>query len=357
MPAQPAADPFGNSDLHELSPAAQRPTVRFAFHFPELIAAFDKADVTAGSARTRMRRLGIAGVLLVLMALLYTAGIGLLSTVDPHTRSQLSVAAAAIGLLGTGLGLLGVRKEGSRQQWLRSRVQTELLRLFHFHYIAAHANQIAAAATDAKLQEQYMDARRSRFEEFLTTSLGSPDQALAEATSSDEFSPFVSSVPPAPGSATQVDGADLFAAWSAQRFEWQLGYCTAKLEDHAFDRSPTKQEHFFTALSWACIALVVLLHVAHFAEQWLHPPAAWLETGVIWVALIALAGRAVEDGLRPQREVERYEQYRAQITAAMQRFTQATDEAQVEVMRSFEQVALEELRLFLRTHATARYLL
>ena len=62
--------------------------------------------------------------------------------------------------------------------------------------------------------------------------------------------------------------------------------------------------------------------------------------------------------MKPQREVERYEQYRANISVAQQRFDAATDvKSKVEVVRAFEQVSLEEMRVFLRTYVRAKFLL
>lgn len=153
---------------------------------------------------------------------------------------------------------------------------------------------------------------------------------------------------------------DLFAAWLALRIDWQLGYCEAKLAHRATKHklSPRQQEHAFSLISWICIAIVMLAHVASAASQLQHAAMSWLETVVIWTALIALAARALEDGLKPQREVERYEQYRAHIMVSRDRFLAAPDiQTKLEVMGNFEQVSLEEMRTFLRTHAQARFLL
>ena len=66
----------------------------------------------------------------------------------------------------------------------------------------------------------------------------------------------------------------------------------------------------------------------------------------------------MEDGFQPQREIERYEQYRANVRVTEERFAAArTYAAKLEVMRAFERSSLEEMRVFLRTHAKARFLL
>jgi hypothetical protein len=96
----------------------------------------------------------------------------------------------------------------------------------------------------------------------------------------------------------------------------------------------------------------------HLAESWLHMPKTWLHVGVMWAALTTLGLRALEGGLQSDREVERYEQYRANVVVAMERFDAAESlSTKVETMRAFERMSLEEMRVFLRTHARSNFLL
>ncbi len=50
---------FRNHDLKAEAREAQKPTVRFAFEFPELPVAFEAADEVASTSRDRSRRLGV----------------------------------------------------------------------------------------------------------------------------------------------------------------------------------------------------------------------------------------------------------------------------------------------------------
>jgi hypothetical protein len=84
----------------------------------------------------------------------------------------------------------------------------------------------------------------------------------------------------------------------------------------------------------------------------------WLEAAEGWTALIALGARALEAGLQPSRDVERYEQYRANILVASERFEAADGLAgKLEVMRGFERNSLEEMRIFMRTHKRSSFML
>jgi hypothetical protein len=354
-----AVNAYENFDLQPDADALRQSPVRFAFEFPELLTLFAAADATANRARDRNRRHGVVGVCLVLVALLSASASPLLHNHET-VHSIVGVVAAGLGIVGTALGLAGVRRTSQRRTWLTSRVTTETLRLFHFYYIVARAPEIAAAAADAPLRDRYLSARRQALDHLMATDLRDAGVALTQATDPKPVTPFraVTELPASleEGSAT----SSLFDTWRTMRLDWQLTYCNAKLAHHRTGHlaSPVQLEHRFSTAGWVCIMAVVLLHLAHFAEPVIHLPAVWVEVAIVWAALIALALRALEDGLKPQREVERYEQYRAKIMAARERFDAAPDMAmRLEVMRSFEQTSFEELRVFLRSHAEARFLL
>jgi hypothetical protein len=271
----------------------------------------------------------------------------------------LGVTVAGLGLGGTVMGLAGVWRGSARRRWLTARFTTETLRLFHFRYIASRVADIETAAHRPELQAAYLAERLEAFRTLERTVIDD-EKAGVDASIGlrpwDPFAPVVEQVPV--GVAPVVD--DLSAAWRAIRFDWQLKYCNAKLSHDRTGgrRSSLQQEHAFSRFGWLCIGVVVVLHVVFVVVQLLHAHLAWLEPAVISTALLALAARALEDGLKPQREVERYEQYRANIAVARQRLdAEPRFETKLEIIRAFEQVSLEEMRTFLRTHATARYLL
>jgi hypothetical protein len=360
MAGRAGAQAYDNHDLKAHDETARKATVRFAFEFPGLLQLFEQADAASNRARRRNRRYGVTGVLLVLISLLYASAAPLLPHGHHGGLALAGYIAAGLGLLGAVLGFAGLSRSSQRQRWLRGRVQTETLRLFHFHYLAARAPEIVAAGHDPRLQEAYIEARQRALDELLAAQLGDLDGALRRIVHPPTLDPF-GHVQPQKGQGGISDAArEVFAAWRQLRLQWQLRYCEAKLAATGTGgrRSPRQQEKLFSLVSWACVGGIVLLHLAYFAQVFVHLPLVWLEITVIWTALIALAVRALEDGLKPQREVERYEQYRANIKVACQRFDAAADmETRLEVMRAFEQVSLEEMHVFIRSHADARFLL
>jgi hypothetical protein len=335
--------------------------VRFAFEFPELLAEFKKADIEAGKARDANRTWGKLGISLVLIALLW-ASLGRLVATE-GVQSTAGRLAALVGVVGLVMGLAGLRKTSQRDVWLRARLRTETLRLFHFYYIVARLPEIEAASSSLERQATYIRGRKGAFEVLLAIALRQPRERLKEIVDLRPRDPFAHvPVLPAVGPISQT-AERIMAAWRALRLDWQEQYCQAKLASASTGGrlSPRQWELGFSLIAWTCIAAVTLLHTLHFFA----PPSSrldgllpWIEAAILCAALVALAARALEDGLKPQREVERYEQYLANIQVARARFDTAADtQTRLEVMRAFEQTSIEEMRVFLRTYAKARYVL
>jgi hypothetical protein len=351
---------YANYDLRAEDPTARKPSIRFAFEFPELLAKFEPADKTALVARGRSRILGMFAIGLVLIALLLASGELLLAGPDREAFAPLGYIAGTLGLIGTALGLIGSSKSSPRRRWLHCRLQTETLRLFHFHFIASRLPEIIEASTREDMQENYIRVRHAALERLQAT-LADPHAELDRIVKRSGEIDFVNLAPALEVESDDIPevAADIFSVWRRLRLDWQHGYCEAKLaHDSSAGWTPRRQEHAFNVFGWICLAIIIVFHLTHFGHELMHLPAVVIEVGVTWTALSALAGRALEDGLQPQREVERYEQYRANVRVSTERFESARGlGAKLEVMRTFERTSLEEMRVFLRTHAKSRFLL
>lgn len=381
---------FENYDLKAEAPEARKPSIRFAFEFQALLEKFIPADKEALALRKQSRIAGIAAVVLVLAALLLAslgpliagehapaggdhavveAGYAATHAVAEgdhgspglNVHAIIGLIAAVMGLAGTLLGLSGMRRSASRRKWLHARLTTETLRLFHFHYMAARLPELASIGTDAAKQKAYLDDRAAAMARLQERVLNDPEKELQRIVARDGETAFEAITPmmSSEGGEITQPAADAFAAWRVLRVDWQGGYCAAKLEHRHKGRTTTKQlEEIFAGLGWFCVGAIILIHIGHFVGMLAQMQLAILEVAVIWIALIALAGRAMEDGFQPQREIERYEQYRANVRVATERFDAATTfSAKLDAIRSFERSSLEEMRVFLRTHARARFLL
>ena len=79
---------------------------------------------------------------------------------------------------------------------------------------------------------------------------------------------------------------------------------------------------------------------------------------VKWIAVAALAARAFEQGLQPERELERYQQYGLGCKAILERFDSAASQAEkVKIMMEMERLSFDEMRNFLITNNRARFVM
>jgi hypothetical protein len=359
----PAPDPDANLDLRADIPGARAGPIAFAFDFPDLLNEFMALDGEARRLRSWSRRLGVVSILLVFLALATASADPLIAAFGENVHHNLRYFAAAAGMVGTLLGLLGLPRSSFRNRWVGHRFRAELLRHFHFHYLAARVPSLVAAAGDPALEAAYGEHRasalatlKSRYLDLSGAEL-TPLIEAPERVSLEEITPIETTEPE-----RSEPAALLFAAWRKLRLDWQQSYSASKLDSVRIGlRTPRQQGRILSTLSWACIAAVMILHATHFGEPWLHLTAAqgaFAQLLIVWIALLALAIRALEDGLAPQREVERYEQYRIRIETMAESFDRArTDSVRLAIMRAFELTSRDEMNLFIRTHSHSRFLL
>jgi hypothetical protein len=79
---------------------------------------------------------------------------------------------------------------------------------------------------------------------------------------------------------------------------------------------------------------------------------------VVWVAIVALATRAAEEGLQPAREVERYSEYRSSLLQLLDQFRKSDSAVgKLSAMREVERVSYQEMRGFVRINDSSRFIL
>lgn len=102
----------------------------------------------------------------------------------------------------------------------------------------------------------------------------------------------------------------------------------------------------------------LLLGVIFPTSVWAAFDSETINVVIIWIALAALATRAVEQGLQPEREAERYQQYRSGVRAVLEQFdAAASQDEKIRIMRDMERLAFDEMRNFLITNERARFVM
>jgi hypothetical protein len=352
------------------------PHVAHLLDHPALRHAFRKFDLPANTAKRRSRVAGLIAIGMGAISLVIAA-----ATPAYRTSSKiwvLGLVAAVFGVASILIGLFGVLYAGSKRKWLYNRLLTERLRQFHFQCFVCRWPDIAASMNGKEAAKEFTDQRKTWFDTFLARLPAHVGSELTEILDDESQSKcWLHPLPQAPTPATaNVDLQPLFKAYRELRIMHQLHYANYKLRNDGsiFSWSTQLQDAIFSYTTLICILTILTIHLwiafsvlldGHFL--WLEPYLFAFESGnagidvhvwVIWIAIAALAIRALQEGLQPEREIERYRHYRASIRAIRDRFDQASSPAaKYDIMLEMERLAFDELRNFLHSSYEARFVM
>jgi len=337
--------------------------------FPELHTAFAGHDKRANRAKRMGRRYGVVAIALATAALIAASISPQLDTADWATRLFAGIAAAA-GIAGVAIALFGGLYSRAKRNWLCNRLMTERLRQFHFQTIVANALEIARGMSNPGVMHRLVEERRRALAAFLHGYEGQlPGQLSAVIGDDAEAMAWLAGKPAAHSAGNEPTPAErhnldqIFDAYRLLRFEHQIRFGDFKLRKPGGIAlgAPRSLSGLLTFLAFLFIAVTFAVHVivgffvafgiGHEVENELHLAAVGL-------ALLALAVRAFEEGLRPRHEVERYLRYRWTMSRLRDRFQGTTEIAtKLAAMHEAEHASYGEMRDFLRTHEEALFVL
>lgn len=357
-----------NSDLlvSEADVAAAKgtyPTVWPLLVNRTLLGEFMRADEVANAAKRSSTWVGLSAIGIGLVGLATAAFARLIEGLEPRTATALTILGIVFGVLGPVMGVKASGNTGPGSRWLRARFATERLRQFHFQSL------LVMLRVSASYREASTDCLAERISVRLTE--------LTQRFRTGFDAEFLNFIDPVTGprayrffraqDAVPVDTTvtplqqELLDAYRELRIERQRSYCQHVLRHPRgfFDFPVSKQRDWLTILGPACVLLMLVLHLAHGVTiaRGAHL-GAYLDAGVLFFALVALAGRALESGLSPDEEVERYETYQRRCLAAGEAFDgAATLHQKLEAMDEMEVAAAEELHEFLRVKTRSRFVM
>ena len=174
--------------------------------------------------------------------------------------------------------------------------------------------------------------------------------------------------PPAPQNEPALNV--FFEAYRELRIQHQLDYANYKLtsDPKIFSDMPRRQSELLENVSKFGIQFVIVAHVcvlliivASFLGRLLLGfqtglEAAMAVTGIfaftiIALAVVSLCAHAFAQGLQPEREVERYQQYGSSLNSILLDFDATDDPVEkIKIMWQMERTAFVEMRNFLITH-------
>ncbi len=331
---------------------------------PELRKLLQQYDVPANAAKKTSQKWGVTAVLLASLALFGAASTPLLHHLSEDCAKSLEFLSALLGVVSIAIGLKGVLWRRAKTGWLQNRLMTERLRQFHFQAFVCHLGDIVDSLADQKAADDYVAKRVGWFAEF---------RARIENGRVAEFTDLVSDDPkssawlydpctPIPKDKPVPDR--IFDAYRELRIRHQLRYANYKLSagTSLLPATIRAQLAFFSNVTLFGIAILLAIYlgiaVAIAIGGKAYQPPPWIHVGVIWIAIAALAARALEEGLQPARELERYLRYKAAVQAILDRFEAAkVPWERLEIMREMERLSFDEMVDFLKTHNDARYVM
>jgi hypothetical protein len=282
----------------------------------------------------------------------------------------LAVVSATSGIASVLIGSAGILLARRKREWLYQRLMGERIRQFHFQTFVFRLPQILKSLGGEADKSAFVSERRLWLDSFKKRFVGKLDSAFAAAIEEDEATDqWLHEDVKADGAGDPADAAalkPLFEAYRELRILHQIDYANYKLkDDHKLISSvPRSQLAVLSQLNLIWIIFLCVMHVGIVLGA-LRPHSVWaafhspeIIVAIIWLALAALATRAVEQGLQPEREIERYQQYRSGVRAILERYDAApTQAAKVRIMREMEQLAFDEMRNFLITNERSRFVM
>ena len=357
--------------------ARKYPTILHVLDHPELRELFDRYDEPAKRAKRNGLTFGLLAIGLAFTALVIAAFEHLFNRSEAPAAlfldrlrewpTILALVAAVCGVAGILIGGIGVLYAERKRRWLHQRLMTERLRQFHFQTFVCRVPEILKSLKNEQAQRAYLQSRSLWLDEVTAKFSGKLDAKFAtmldEQGEADFWLHDAKHEPAGVHDNKELD--PLFAAYRELRIARQIGYANYRLknDNKIFSADPRGQAAalwnigFISILALAAIHMIVLSVVLIAPLEWSNFSSA-TSTAAILIALIALAARAIEQGLHPEREVERYQQYRAALRAVQERFDAAPSQAEkLAVMREMERISFDEMRNFLITNDRSRFVM
>ncbi|HLL77077.1 MAG TPA: hypothetical protein VK421_17610 [Pyrinomonadaceae bacterium] len=357
----------------------------------QLRAAFRQENDAANRAKRQSHVAGFWAVAAALAGLAGAASEPLWIYLIVPLRPVIAVASAALGLLSFVVGVGGLLYGKRKAAWLHSRLHTERLRQFHFQSLIWRLPEIAASLRAGERErEDYRAAREQWFSVVEQELKGKSDAQMASLLNPTAAplpvwlhrNALTSEEPAVPGGA-DVSLEVVFQAYEVFRFDEQEGYAeymlrpTNRPEPRKGQGVRPRRSNWLwypgvnqplraklkalIALWIVALAALVLLHVIVLAAHvggWHQLEGPWMHVTIVWAALLAVAVKTLSEGFALSREIERYEEYRAVVSSLKRAFREAqSPRRKLQLMIEMEKAAFEEMRVFLRSHHEATFIM
>jgi hypothetical protein len=346
--------------------ARKYPAILHVLDHPEMRHLFAHHDKPANHAKVRARTAGLWAIVLVWIALVIASSEYLL-THSPWAARIFAVVSAVCGLIGVIIGGTGILFAGKKEAWLQGRLMTERIRQFHFQTFVFRLPEILRSLRGEEAKAAFFSERELWFAEFKARFHHKLDEQFIATLGAETQEEIWLHVAKKERDETSEhhELEPVFEAYRELRIMHQIGYANHQLKDdrRIFSAAPRRQAAVFSAFGFTCVILVCVIHLGVLAGVFFRPSvweanSALASMVIIWIAIAALAVRAIQEGLQPEREVERYEQYRSSVRFVLERFDRASSQSEkLQIMQEMERLVFDEMRNFLIAGNRSRFLI
>jgi hypothetical protein len=328
-----------------------------ALDHAELRDLFMPLDKRANSAKRKSRRFGFAAVWLVAVAFLLVMASETF-VIDKDMRMVIIGISAALSVIGALLGVFGVLFADSKKEWLENRFLTERLRQFHFQTMMMLAPEIMKAAATRNWTE--FGRKRDRYLTAFKQDIIARRSSLFNVTVSDvEVESWIAPYAEPSIPANEIS-AQFFDAYRRLRIKRQIDFADYKLQTtrRLLSPFPRDQAALLGGIAMICVFGILLMHVLAPIADYSGWKSGALFFPAIALAIVSLALRTLEEGLRPGREVERYRAYQSALRSIGRRFDESTTPSgKLKAMTSLEVLSYNEMVNFLKSNNEARFVM
>lgn len=370
----------------------QFPTIIHVLHHPGLQNYFKHFDDRGSAAKMRSRRWGARAIVMGALAIALAATEIILQNYHKDLDRSIggwenvllwivAVVAALSGIGSVLIGKFGVLYGSRKSEWLLNRFMTERIRQFHFETFLARLPEIVSSlqgedeATKRSNIGEYNKQRDAWFSAFQSNLRGKVGSVLNQTLRTRRRNVWQHGKE-IPGHFTDHKELEpLFKAYRKYRIKHQLDYATNKLETtthYLTSNQPRDQVALIRGISsWGIVVLffvhifvlssviffALILERVDFSSVFSHVSGPF-NAIIILIAILTLAARAFEEGLQPEREIERYQQYQSNVAAILDRFDEAKTQGEmISVMRDMEELSFYEMCDFIVTNNDAVFVI
>ena len=369
---------FLHSSVERDSAKEEFPSIYFSLFSSYISDEVLRLDAIANKKKVRLQNFGMLAVFLALIALALAAiDIALLAPILNKTEIQKNLAiiipfvAALSGISSFIIGYYGAGIGSRKRDWIRLRMQTELIRQWKARYYLNHRNQILTCVGDARKAADYSRSLRRDFQDFSEYLNLHSDLLLEEIVNSSSTTELAEVLQSYMGRVSIDDPAqslrseevdEFYRAYRRMRLQGQENYAGyIATSSGPFRTHPRVQKENLHTVGIYSVFGIVILHVSvtlGVLTGIKELKSIYVHLTTVILALVALAARAFEDGLKPNEHLTRYAGYFATVKHLALHFDRARKpSSKHEYGWELEEAAYAEMVEFLKTCSKARFLM